>query len=543
MMQSDKDNIHFIRYQNDPKIPNSITGSTVYAIFEDKINRFWIGTNGGLNRMDKEKETFSVLTETDGLPCNDIYGVLEDDHGFLWLRTKRGLVKYHPETHFTRTYDERDGLTFCKSIVDGFHASCRGKKGEIYYGGANSIAVFHPDSLRDNPDPPILVLTGIRIHNQPIEINAKSPLQKSITETEVIKLSYNQNMISFDFAAIDYTSPDRNQHAYQMEGVDQDWIYCGNQHTATYTNLDPGEYIFRVKGANNDGIWNEEGTSLKIIITPPWWKTKWVYAVYLLLFIGAIVTTWHLQMRRIHLRNELKMKKFEAQKLQEVDHLKSSFFANISHEFRTPLTLILGPINMLLAKFSDKELLQELTIMQRNARRLHRLINQLLELSKIEAGNMKLQTQPTNMVALLNRIVQSFESQAKLKNIQLVFQTEQENIPAYIDREKLETITNNLLSNAFKFTEAGGKVAIRVKSNPPQSPPSGSRTSLSKGEHRGVEIILSDSGIGIPPDRLPHIFDRFYRVEDSYSREPAPLDSSTSKKYQLGKKAPVLDWL
>ena len=548
MIRSDKDNIYFIRYQHTPNNPNSLTGSIVYDIFEDGTHRFWIGTNGGLNQLDREEESFSVLTETDGLPCNDIYAILEDDHGFLWLRTKRGLVKFHPETQYIRTYDERDGLTFCKSIVDGYHAFYRGATGELYYGGANSFAVFHPDSLRDNPDPPIVVLTGFRIYNQPVEIRLHSLLQKSITETNEILLTHDQNMITFEFAAIDYTEPDKNQHAYQMEGVDKDWIYCGNQHTATYTNLDPGTYLFRVKGSNNDGVWNEEGISLAIMITPPWWRTNWAYAGYLLFIIGVIATTWWFQMKRIRVNNELKMKNFETQKLQEVDHLKSRFFANISHEFRTPLTLILGPINTLLEKFSDKDMRHELTIMQRNARRLQRLINQLLDLSKLEAGSMKLQAQPADMVALLNRIVQSFESQARLKNINLHFKSARKVIEIFVDLEKIEHIFYNLLSNALKFTPEGGEVTLSLNTVIPAkagiqnvswipdqvrnddvrhgvgelpfahaTPPISS--SVRGGTNSGVKITVANTGSYIPADRIDKIFDRFYQVDDSYTRE------------------------
>ncbi|RQW08657.1 hypothetical protein EH222_05430 [candidate division KSB1 bacterium] len=202
-----------------------------------------------------------------------------------------------------------------------------------------------------------------------------SPLRRSISETESIKLDYKQNSISFEFAAIDFTSPEKNKYAYKMDGLDKDWIFCGNNRLANYINLDPGYYVFRIKGCNNDGLWNEQGASVQIIISPPWWATGWAYDIYAVLSLATVAFTWRVQLRRIHLQNDLKMRTFESEKLKEVDSLKSSFFANISHEFRTPITLILGPLEKILPRIAQTDIKQDLTLMQRNARRLLRLIN------------------------------------------------------------------------------------------------------------------------------------------------------------------------
>ncbi len=516
----------FIRYPHDSTNPNSLSGSIVYTIYEDRKNRFWIGTDQGLNLLDRQTMKFSAWSEKDGLPCNEIYVILEDDHGFLWLRTKRGLVKFNPESLSFRTYDERDGLTYCKSIELGFKAFHRSNSGKMYYGGANGFVVFHPDSLRDNPNIPHIALTGFRLFNSPMPIGPDSPLKKSINTSEKIQLRYNQNIISFDFSALDYTSPDKNQYAYQMEGVNPEWVYCGNEHSASFTNLNPGKYTFRVKGSNNDLVWNEMGTSIKIIITPPWWQTAWAYAIYLLLFSAAVVTTWKLQIRRIRIRNELKMKRFETEKLQEIDQLKSRFFANISHEFRTPLTLILGPISRMLTKTRNKAEQYDLQLVIRNARRLQRLINQLLDLSRLEMGRMSLQAQETDLITFLNRIVQSFESQARLKNIRLSFSNSSNSIIAFIDSEKMENIFYNLLSNAFKFTPQGGRIAVMVQ-NPPVSSlmhtcPAGAARregGIKGGSGDYIQISVSDTGRGIPADKLDHIFNRFYQVDSSHTRE------------------------
>ena len=506
----------FIRYQPDPANPESITGKEIYAIYQDRTGRLWIGTEAGLNLFDREKQCFKAITEKDGLPSNIIYGILEDDQGLskgkagnLWLRTLRGIVKFNPETGKLRVYDEGDGLSYCKSIQQGYAAFYKGKNGEMYSGGANSVTVFHPDSLKENPDAPKIVITDFKINYKPVKIGNHSPLHKSIIFTDVITLSYHQNIISFEFAALDYTAPAKNQYAYKLEGVNPDWVFSdASWRFATYTNLDPGDYVFRVKASNNDGVWNEAGASIRIIITPPWWKTNWAYGLCALLIITLIYGTWRFQLNRLEIRHQLEMEHVHTEKLEEVDRMKSHFFANISHEFRTPLTLILGPISQMFSQTRRPDFRENLILMKRNAIRLQRLINQLLDLSKLEAGSMKLQVQEENIVILLRSFVQAFESLAKLKNIKLVYKADQEKIEGYIDRQKLETIINNLLSNAFKFTKADTKITVNI-GNSFLSP-------LDKGKQGGVVTIkISDTGVGIPADRLPRIFDRFYQADDS----------------------------
>jgi signal transduction histidine kinase len=308
-----------------------------------------------------------------------------------------------------------------------------------------------------------VVISDIKISNKSLAIGEDSPLQQDISLTSDLHLRYDQNDIAFICAALHYLNPEKNQYAFWLENFDEDWRQAGTTRTATYTNLDPGRYVFHVKAANSDGVWNEQPRSLAIFIHPPWYATIWAYIVYFLIVSGIIYTLWSTQLRRIRLRDALQLQKVEAKKLQEIDRLKTQFLANISHEFRTPLTLILGPIDTLLQRIHKKEDVTELSIMRRNAQRLSRLVNQLLDLSKIQAGKMNLLAQQDDIVKFINRIIQSFESRAKLKNISLDLISEASAIDLFFDHEKMEHVFYNLLSNAIKFTPEHGAVNVRIR--------------------------------------------------------------------------------
>ncbi len=335
----------------------------------------------------------------------------------------------------------------------------------------------------------------------------------------------------------------KNLYAYKLSGVNADWVYSDASHrSATYTKLAPGEYIFRVKGSNNDGIWNENGTSLKIVILPPWYRSKIAYAFYLLAFLGLVAGTWKWQVNRLKSEHQRELEHLEAEKLKEIDQAKSRFFANISHEFRTPLTLIEGPIKQLLQGEFAGNLKEQYQLILRNSKRLLDLVNQLLDLSKLEAGRMKLHVKKQDIIPLLRGLVQSFESLARRKNIEFSFQcTPDERLhgivpqhATFIDAEKLEKIIDNLLSNAFKFTPDGGQVGVvvsydndgyarrgadnRVPTITGILPRGMDRRAPASDVHPAVIIAITNTGPGIPADKINHIFDRFYQVDDSQTR-------------------------
>jgi signal transduction histidine kinase/DNA-binding response OmpR family regulator len=393
------------------------------------------------------------------------------------------------------------------------HAYHKNAGGEMFFGSfENGFTMFHPDSIKDNPYIPPVVITAFKRYNTD-DAEGIGIVEKGISAQKAITVSYKDNILSFEFAALSYRNTFKNKYAYKLDGYNDQWIQLGTERRVSFTNLDPGEYTLCVKGSNNDGVWNEEGTSLKIIVTPPWWKTNWAYASYVLLVVGLLYGSRRYDLNRIQLKNQLRLEHVEAEKMKELDHLKSRFFANISHEFRTPLTLILGPVEQMRRSEFKGNLQEAYDMILRNGRRLLRLINQLLDLARIEAGRMALQARPENIVSFLKGLTLSFASAAERKRIALSFAAKEESIIVYCDRDKLEKIVSNLLSNALKFTPEGGRVSVQLSVSSEQL--------LSKqliADH-WLLITVTDTGPGISKDQLDKIFDRFYQVDASQTRE------------------------
>ena len=318
-----------------------------------------------------------------------IYDIKRDGNGYLWMTTENGLIGFDPSDvgkSINSKNQIKEYLPYDKARSSDMY---KDQSGIIYVGSrlgsGNGYFSFHPDDITKNENIPPIVITSFTIRNKTVELDTAITLKQNLT------LRYNENYLSFEFAALDYTNPDQNQYAYMLEGLDDDWIYSGNRRFANYTEVPTGDYVFRVKGSNSDGYWNETGTSISITILSPPWKTWWAYSLYALLVIGLIYVWRRYDLKRQRLKQQFELEHVEAEKLKELDKLKSRFFANISHEFRTPLTLILGPVEKHIPKVKDPLLKQDLNIVQRNAHRLQRLINQILNLSKIESGKMKLQ--------------------------------------------------------------------------------------------------------------------------------------------------------
>ncbi len=532
----------FVSYSDSKSKQDGFFGNYVSSIYEDHDRVLWLGTDLGLNKLNFSNGKFEPDAKFNDEHAGLIVQIYGDKHDNLWIfHGLKGLIRYKPESknrNEVKVFDMKDGLPFDKfntffSYINSFYQSNDGRLLlSSGIGTGQGFLWFHPDSIKDNKQVPNVVLTKLNVGDKGFFPDTNILVKKHIS------LNYDQNFFSFEFAALDYLIPEKNRYAYYLDGYEEEWIYSGNRRYANYTGVPPGEYTFRVKGSNNDGYWNEEGVSLAVTILPPPWKTWWAYSIYFLIFVAVIYSIIHYYLRRQRLLSNLALEQFESEKLKELDTLKTKFFTNISHEFRTPLTLILGPIQQLITKVNDQSDKQALSMVYQNANRLRDLVNQLLNLSKLESGKMKLQCTETNIIVFVRNYVQSFESLAKHENINLVFTTDEKEILVFIDKEKISQVLNNLLSNAFKFTNSGGRIEVAVTPLNPrltggQAPLRGENSmsqlnptdrnsnapSPLQGGMKGVNISISDTGKGIPLEKLQHIFNRFYQADDSISRE------------------------
>ena len=538
----------FRQYRNSPREPRSLSYNLVRAVHEDPFapEKFlWVATaGGGLNRFERASETFTHFTEKDGLPDNVIYSILSDEAGNLWMSTNKGIAKFNPHALTFKNYNVQEGLQDNEFNTGAYFKSA---SGELFFGGIRGFNAFYPKDIQGNSHAPPVAITGLQIFNKPVAFTSSgAPLKAPIAESNELTLRYDQDVFTFEFAALDYTNPAKNQYAYKMENFDREWQNAGTARKATYTNLDPGAYVFRVKAANNDGVWNEvpQGGTLRITITPPWWQTWWAYAFYVFAAAAILYSLRRYERNRQQLKHQVEIERLQAEKhhvettkLQELDRMKSRFFANLSHEFRTPLTLILGPVAQLLNEAAEEKTRSRLRLVHANAKRLLGLINQLLDLSKLESGKMPLRAAPGDLATFLRGLASSFTALAERKGQTLRFESKEEKLLVYFDRDKMEKIFSNLLSNAIKFTPEGGSVEVSIE----QSAGGGGQNAAgleqrAEGEEQRAKRILSssasalrplpsalvfvkDTGIGIPADKLPHVFDRFYQVDNSPTRE------------------------
>jgi ligand-binding sensor domain-containing protein/signal transduction histidine kinase/DNA-binding response OmpR family regulator len=517
-----KEKQNFFRLLHESQKKNGLSSNSIFSICENNKFKFksnenqtvlWVGTSYGLNKVTINDLDFvnnenqlnvniRIYTVKDGLPDNSVKSIVQDNDGKLWLGTSNGLSEFNPITEKFVNYSKSNGLN---GNDFNFSAGLITKEGLIFLGGTSGMNIFNPSQIVQSSYTPPIQITDFQLFNESIKVGDDSPLKTDISFADEINLSYDQNIFAFQFSALDYNSSKSIHYAYKLEGVDKDWINSGTRRYAAYTNLNPGEYTFLVKGTNSDGVWSDKFKALKITINSPWWKTGWAYFFYLLLIFLGLVGIRRFEKNVMKLRNELKMREFESKKHQEVEMVKSRFFANLSHEFRTPLMLIKGPVEQLRNGQIKDNPEKYYDLIFRNAENLHTLIDELLELTQLEAQAIPIRARKQNLVSIVRGIFYSFESVAIQKNISIKFISDDKSVFAWIDRDKLEKIINNLLSNSFKFTPQGGKVTLSVKT-------------LNSDLKEFSEIKISDSGIGIPEDKLNRIFDRFYQVDDSLDR-------------------------
>ncbi|POY39199.1 hybrid sensor histidine kinase/response regulator [Solitalea longa] len=488
---------------------NAAKKPDIRVLFNDSKNNFWVG-QAGLYLYDKKHDRFTIYTNKAGLDHEFIKGIKEDDEGFLWISTNNGLTKFNPKTLEFKKFNNRDGLQDLEFEVN---AALKTKDGSLFFGGVNGFNVFNPKTIQSNSFIAPVYITDFQIFNQPISVNDDhSPLQTDITQTDNIVLSYKQSSLSFGFAALNYVATDNNQYAYKLDGFEKNWHYVSADRRATYTNLSPGTYTFKVKAANNDGLWNPEARSIIIEIKPPFWLTWWFKLIIAVLLI-AVVYAYN---RNKQLLNH---RKLEQKKKEEIHQMQLQFFTNISHEFRTPLTLILGPLEKLMNSTVDPLTGHAHQIIYRNAKRLMNLINELMDFRKAETGALSLKIMPGNMNVLLEEIAMEFEDWAEQKQLHFELINTPCTSDIYFDRQILEKILLNLINNSFKYTPEGGQVTVKLFFSLDDINPKFKNELNIKNDFKASNyfyVMVSDTGIGISEESLAHLFQRYFRINSSH---------------------------
>lgn len=491
----------FVKYRSSREDPHSLGNNIVYAIREDSKGRLWIGSyGGGLNLYDYKTNRFRKYTTSDGLPGDNIFGILEDDEGNLWLSTNNGLSKFNPSTDRVINFNVQDGLP---GNEFNFNSYLKTSSGEMFFGSKKGLTYFKPENIRESQYKAPIVFTGLKLFNKPVKINDRDGLlQQDFSMTPSVTFNYKQNVFTVEFALLNFLHPQKNRYEYKLEGLEDEWNHVVNP-SATYTNLDQGTYRLLVRAANNDGIWTEAPASLHIEILPPPWKTWWAYSLYIVALAGLLLFFANFIRVRAKLEHDLHLEQLAKERDKELHQLKLQFFTNISHEIRTPLTLIIGPLQNIIEKYaSDNFLNRQLVNVKANADRMLRLVNQLMDLRKQETGKVKLQAAEGNIVKFVREIKLSFQEKAISRNIDYSLITESDRILVWYDRDELEKVLFNLLSNAFKFTPEGGKIHINL-------------STVQKGGKGFFKLSVEDNGKGIPAVHLEKIFDRFYQIDKS----------------------------
>jgi len=473
---------------------NSLCDNFVISLCEDHRGDIWIGTGSYVNRFDKKSGTFQYYSQQNGLPNNRIFEILEDDHKTLWFATGGGLCRFDTLTEKFKIYTVEEGL---QSSEFNLRACCKSSDGEIFFGGMNGFNSFYPDSIRDNSNLPVMVFTAFYKTN-----TAGQKTFLEVSDGARISLNHNDHTFTIEFAALEFTNPEKNRYAYMLEGVSDQWTETGTRHFVPFFNLPPGEYTFRVKGSNNDGHFNEKPISLHIIIHPPWWRTTWAWAGYLILAAGLIMVFIRIRERNLIRERDLLEEKVQqrTRKIEALNATRDKFFSIIAHDLRNPFNTILGLSEIALGNLQHPESekgRKSVADIRDTAKHTFDLLQNLLWWARSQTGALDFQPGSFNISELIHENIDLLKSQAEKKNIVLKCQCSDE-VMVTADTRMIDTVLRNLLSNAIKFTQQGGQIVIAVVSH-----------------DRQVEVSVADNGIGISAENIPRIF----KLDNKYSRK------------------------
>lgn len=492
---------------NDIYMPNGVLHSKdVWSIFEDSNNNLWFGYVGGLGEYNSLKGEIQVYNTTHGLPNNFVTSIIEDAIGNLWIGTGSGISKFDIKNKKFENY----------FIANNNRAAYKDSNGNLYFGNNKGLLSFHPENIKQNTFIPPIIISGLKIDNKHVNIdeimNEQTILNKSILYTKHLDLNHHNHNFALEFTGLSYSFQESNTYAYKLEGFENDWTTVNSRaRTVNFNNLKPGDYSFLVKATNNDGIWNNTPNRLSITIKPAWWNTPLARILFLLFIIIILATFYYIRVNQIYKEKErsedkiksqhnLKIAKLEKIREQELGKMKSKFFTNLSHEIRTPLTLIIAPLQDIInSKELSNKIKGQLIPVEKNAKNLLKLINQLLDFTKIVNNKMTLQISEGDINSFAKNIFNNFKPLAKLNNIKFKFSSDKKVFPMWFDTKNIEIVITNILSNAFKFTPKGGSISIKI-----------SQLNLDAKKH--CKILISDSGKGISKNNQSHLFERFYQV-------------------------------
>jgi signal transduction histidine kinase/ligand-binding sensor domain-containing protein/DNA-binding response OmpR family regulator len=487
--------------------PTNFTSHIVSDIFIHG-DSLWMTTQGeGLFMTVLNTKESLVFTEASGLSTNYLSSVLRDASGNIWVGSSKGIDKLNIKTKEIENFNVGDGL---QSREFSDRAAITLPNGLMAFAGFGGLNIFNPANVTKDDKCPAVIFTKLLVFNETITPSGDrqkfSPLTENITLADKIELKYNQSVFTLEFIGINYNANEKIQYAYLLEGSDERWNQLGTQNSVTFRNLQSGEYTFKIKASSPDAVWSDANiAAIRIVVRPPFWASGWAYSFYSVVLMVILYFVWFIMNIRIQTANRLKIERAKREKDEELHQEKLQFFTNISHEFRTPLTLIIGPLEIMHFEEANEEKKSNIKLMLRNANRLLTMVNQLLDFRKAEKGQMKLKVQQTNLVSVVNEILITFEDLRKQKNINLNFVHQEASIPAWFDPEFLNKSMINLLSNAFKFTPDGGAITVTAEV---------SRDSM---DHKAIDISITDNGRGIQQKDIYSIFDRFYQGEEKSS--------------------------